>query len=78
LTGDTQKTADVAAKTIDQTVGQGLSQFNAKVQDIADRVPGNIGKKTIGYPWLLVCCLVHYSNLAGSLKCSSTTVSSIK
>ena len=52
LTGDTQKTVDVAAKTINQTVGQGLSQFNAKVQDVADRVPGDLGKKAIGYPWV--------------------------
>jgi ElaB/YqjD/DUF883 family membrane-anchored ribosome-binding protein len=52
LTGDTVKTVDGAAKTVNKTVGQGLSQFNTKVQDIADRVPGELGKKAIGYPWV--------------------------
>jgi ElaB/YqjD/DUF883 family membrane-anchored ribosome-binding protein len=52
LTGDTMKTVDEGAKTINKTVGQGLSQFNAKVQDIADRVPGGLGKKATGYPWV--------------------------
>src|SRR4030042_5925794 len=51
LTGDTQKTVDVAAKTINQTVGHGLSQFNAKDQDVDDKVPGELGKKALGYPW---------------------------
>ena len=52
LTGDTMKTVDGAAKTVNKTVGQGLRQFNTKVQDIADRVPGELGKKAIGYPWV--------------------------
>jgi hypothetical protein len=51
LTGDTQRTVDVAAKTVNETVGQGLSQFNAKVQEVVDRVPGGLGKKATGYPW---------------------------
>jgi len=54
LTGDTQKAVDVAAKTVNETVGQGLSQFNAKVQEVVDKVPGDLGKKAIGYPWVTV------------------------
>jgi ElaB/YqjD/DUF883 family membrane-anchored ribosome-binding protein len=67
LTGDTQKTVDVAAKTINQTVEQGLSQFNAKVQDVADRVPGDLGKKALGYPWVTITVSLVVGLLLGAL-----------
>lgn len=67
LTGDTQKTVDVAAKTINQTVGQGLSQFNAKVQDVADRVPGDLGKKALGYPWVTITISLVVGLVLGAL-----------
>jgi len=67
LTGDTQKTVDVAAKTVNETVGQGLSQFNAKVQEVVDRVPGGIGKKATGYPWVTVTISLAVGILLGAL-----------
>ncbi len=67
LTGDTQKTVDMATKTINQTVGQGLSQFNAKVQDVADRVPGDLGNKAIGYPWVTITISLVVGLLLGAL-----------
>ena len=67
LTGDTVKTVDGAAKTINQTVGQGLSQFNAKVQDVADRVPGDLGKKAVGYPWVTITISLVVGAVLGAL-----------
>lgn len=67
LTGETQKTVDGAAKTVNQTVGHGLSQFNAKVQDVADRVPGDLGKKAIGYPWVTITISLVVGLLLGAL-----------
>ena len=67
LTGDTQKTVDLAAKTVNETVGQGLSQFNAKVQEVADRVPGDLGKKALGYPWVTITISLVIGLLLGAL-----------
>ena len=43
LADDTKQMVAVGVKTINQEVGQGLSQYNAKVQEFADRVPGDLG-----------------------------------
>lgn len=67
LTGDTQKTVDVVTKTVNETVGQGLSQFNAKVQEVVDKVPGGIGKKATGYPWVTVTISLAVGMLLGTL-----------
>ena len=67
LTGDTQKTVDVATKTINQAIGQGLSQFNSKVQDVADRVPGDLGKKAVGYPWVTITISLVVGAVLGAL-----------
>jgi len=42
------------AKTFNKEVGHGLSQYNEKLQDVANRFPGNFGKKAAGYPWVTV------------------------
>jgi ElaB/YqjD/DUF883 family membrane-anchored ribosome-binding protein len=67
LTGDAQETVNVAAKTVNETVGQGLSQFNAKVQEVADRVPGGLGEKATGYPWVTVTIFLAIGMLLGLL-----------
>jgi ElaB/YqjD/DUF883 family membrane-anchored ribosome-binding protein len=67
LTGDTVKTVDGAAKTVNKTVEQGLSQFNTKVQDIADRIPGELGKKALGYPWVTITISLVVGLALGSL-----------
>jgi ElaB/YqjD/DUF883 family membrane-anchored ribosome-binding protein len=43
-----------SVKAFNEEVGQGLSQYNAKVQNIADRVPGDFSKKVARYPWVAV------------------------
>ena len=76
LTGDTQKTVDLAAKTVNETVGQGLSQFNAKIQDVVDKVSGDLGKKATGYPWVSITISLAVGLLLGAIlkPCRQTQV----
>jgi ElaB/YqjD/DUF883 family membrane-anchored ribosome-binding protein len=41
-----------AAATLNKDVRRGLSQYNAKAQEVANKVPGNFGKKAARYPWV--------------------------
>lgn len=38
--------------SLNKNIGHGLSQYNAKVQKVADKVPGNFSKKVVRYPWV--------------------------
>jgi len=67
LTDDTKKTVDVAVKNVNKAVGQGLSQYNAKVQDVADRVPGAFSKKAAEYPWVTMTISLVAGLLLGIL-----------
>src|SRR5512145_145704 len=51
---DVKKMVTKTAKTIDREVDHGLSQYNEKVQEIANQIPGDFGKKAIGYPWVTI------------------------
>lgn len=75
LTGDTKEAVAAATATVKKEVGQGLSQYNAKAQEMADRVPGQFGKKAAGYPWVAITiALVIGIVLGGLLKPSRTIV----
>jgi len=52
LMDDAKQTYDKTAKAIDKNVKHGLSQYNVKAQEIADKVPGGLGDKVIRYPWV--------------------------
>jgi ElaB/YqjD/DUF883 family membrane-anchored ribosome-binding protein len=67
LADDAKKTLAVAVETFNKEVGQGLSQYNAKVQEVADRVPGNFVKKAMGYPWVTFTMSLAVGFLLGSL-----------
>jgi ElaB/YqjD/DUF883 family membrane-anchored ribosome-binding protein len=67
LTDDTKKTVDVTVKNVNKAVGQGLSQYNAKVQDVADRVPGTFSKKAAEYPWVTMTITLAVGMLLGVL-----------
>jgi len=54
LTDETKEMLTDAVKTLNQEVGVGLSTYNAKVQDVADRLPGDFGKKATRYPWVTI------------------------
>ena len=67
LTNDTKQMVSVGVKTINQEVGQGLSQYNAKVQEYADRVPGDLGKKAAKFPWVTITMSMAFGLMLGLL-----------
>ncbi len=67
LSDDTKKMVAGEVKNINEAVGQGLSQYNAKVQDIADRVPGGFSKKAAAYPWVTITISLAFGLLLGAL-----------
>ncbi len=67
LADDTKKKVTGAVQTINEDVGHGLSQYNAKIQEIADRVPGGFSKKAARYPWVTVTISLIFGLLLGGL-----------
>lgn len=54
LTETTTKTVVGAAAKMKKDVGHGLSQYNAKAQDVADKVPDGFARKAAKYPWVAI------------------------
>ncbi len=67
LEDDVKSTVSEAVKTINKGVGQGLSQYNTKVQDVADRVPGDFSKKIANYPWVTITLTLALGLFLGAL-----------
>ena len=72
LTDDARETVAGAAATVKKDVGNGLSQYNARVQEVADKVPGDLGKKAAKYPWVAVSIALMVGLLLGSLLFTQT------
>ena len=67
LTGDARDTLVNAAATAKKDVGHGLSQYNTKIQEVADRVPGDFAKKAAGFPWVTITISLAAGFLLGVL-----------
>ena len=67
LTDDVKEPVSDAVKFLNEGVEQGLDQFNTKIQDVADRVPGNFSKKAARYPWVTVTMTLIFGLLLGAL-----------
>ena len=67
LTGDARDALVNAAATAKKDVGHGLSQYNAKVQELANKAPGGFGKKAAKYPWVALSITVVVGFLLGTL-----------
>jgi len=67
LTGDSRETVIAAAATVKRDVGHGLSQYNAKIQEVADKVPGRFGEMAARYPWVAISLGLAIGLLLGSL-----------
>ena len=65
--GDTRETLTDAAATVKNDVRHGLSQYNAKAQEIADKVPGGFGEKAARYPWVVVTLSLAVGLLLGNV-----------
>lgn len=64
---EAKKTVADTVKTVNETVEQGLNQYNTKVQEVADRVPGGFAKKATGYPWVTITLSLAVGLLLGVL-----------
>jgi ElaB/YqjD/DUF883 family membrane-anchored ribosome-binding protein len=62
-----QSKAEDAAKSIEQDMDQGLHQYNVKVQDLADQVPGDFSRQAAKYPWVTLSVVLVVGILLGSL-----------
>jgi ElaB/YqjD/DUF883 family membrane-anchored ribosome-binding protein len=67
LTGEAKETVVGAAAAVKKDVGHGLSQYNAKAQEVADKVPGSFGKQAASYPWVAITIALVFGFLLGSL-----------
>ncbi len=54
LAEDAKEIIGETATTVRKDVGHGLSEYNSRAQDLADKVPGGIGKKAAKYPWVAI------------------------
>ena len=67
LTDETKEMVTDAVKSLNQEVGHGLSTYNAKVQDFADRLPGDLGNKVARFPWVTITMSLAAGFLLGVL-----------
>jgi hypothetical protein len=67
VTGDAKESVVDAAVTVKKDVGRGLSQYNAKAQDIARKIPGSFAKKVAKYPWVALSATLIVGFLLGIL-----------
>lgn len=67
LAEESRKTASAAATSLNKSIGQGLNQYNTKVQGMVDTVPGNLNKKVAGYPWVAITASIVLGVALGAL-----------
>lgn len=67
VTGEAKEMVSDAVNTLNKDVGKGLNQYNAKVQAVANRLPGGFSKKAAGYPWVTITISLVLGLLLGIL-----------
>jgi ElaB/YqjD/DUF883 family membrane-anchored ribosome-binding protein len=67
MSKEARETMVEAAEAVKKDVGDGLSHYNAKAQELADRVPGDFGKKAAKYPWIAILIGLMIGFLLGGL-----------
>jgi len=67
LTDDAKDSMVGAVETVKKDVGFRLNQYNAKAQEVVDKVPGGFSDKATKYPWVALSLAVGVGFLLGSL-----------
>jgi ElaB/YqjD/DUF883 family membrane-anchored ribosome-binding protein len=67
LKGDAKESLMGAADTLKKDVGHGLSQYNAKAQEFAKKVPGDLANKAAKYPWVAISIGLGIGLLLGGM-----------
>ena len=67
VTDDAKESVVDAASIVQKDVGHGLSQYNTKAQQVADKIPGDFGKKAAQNPWVMVSIALGIGFVLGSI-----------
>jgi ElaB/YqjD/DUF883 family membrane-anchored ribosome-binding protein len=67
LTGDVKDTVINATAMMKKDVDHGLSQYNAKAQEMVDKVPGGFSEKAAKYPWVTLSITLAVGFLLGNI-----------
>jgi ElaB/YqjD/DUF883 family membrane-anchored ribosome-binding protein len=67
LKSDAIEKANDAVKTIGKDVDHGLMQYNNKVQELAESLPGNFIKNSARYPWVTISLTLVVGFMLGFL-----------
>ena len=67
LTGEAKESLANTAVSVGKDIGEGLKQYNAKANEFAKSVPGDLGKKVTQYPWVAISIGLGIGLLLGGL-----------
>jgi ElaB/YqjD/DUF883 family membrane-anchored ribosome-binding protein len=67
MTDEAKESVVDAALTAKKDVGHTLIEYNAKVQKVAERVPGDFSQKVASYPWVAITAALVVGFVLGGL-----------
>jgi ElaB/YqjD/DUF883 family membrane-anchored ribosome-binding protein len=67
LKDEINETAVDSVETVKKNVGQALDQYNARVQNVADEIPGGFSEKVAKYPWVTISVALVVGFMLGGL-----------
>jgi ElaB/YqjD/DUF883 family membrane-anchored ribosome-binding protein len=67
LTDEAKEAINDAAAKLKKNTGQSFKQYNSKIQQVADKVPGGFSKKVSKYPWVTISIAVIFGLFLGGL-----------
>lgn len=67
MKSDTKETVSGAAKSVKKDVKHGLGQYNAKVQEYANKVSDGFGDTVVKYPWVAITVGMAIGLILGGL-----------
>ena len=67
LTGEAKESLASTADSVKKDIGQGLKQYNARADEFAKSIPGDLGKKVSKYPWVAISIGLGFGLLLGGL-----------
>ena len=67
MTDEAKESMVDAALTAKKDIGHSLIEYNAKVQKVAERVPGDFSQKVASYPWVAISVALVVGFVLGGL-----------
>ncbi len=67
LSNDAKESVIDATAAMKREMGRGLSSYNARAQEVANKVPGDLGRKAVRYPWVTITVALFIGFLLGGL-----------